>query len=93
MKAYEPALSFDEDSAKRHDERGDETAAVGFLESLAGEGPVLELAIGTGRLALPLAARAASGESSDRRTIGSAGAPAASRWSEMPAASSSRLRV
>lgn len=31
--------------------------AVGTLASLAGAGPVLELAIGTGRLALPLAAR------------------------------------
>ena len=32
-------------------------AAVDCLASLAGEGPVLELAIGTGRLALPLAER------------------------------------
>jgi Methyltransferase domain len=31
--------------------------AVAFLAGLAGEGPVLELAIGTGRIALPLAAR------------------------------------
>jgi SAM-dependent methyltransferase len=37
---------------------GDETpAAVETLASLAGSGPVLELAIGTGRLALPLAER------------------------------------
>ncbi len=57
MKNYKPSLSFGEDSAKRHDERGDEDAAVAFLESVAGAGPVLELAIGTGRLALPLAAR------------------------------------
>ena len=57
MKAYEPALSFDRDSAARHDERGDEAAATAFLEELAGPGPVLELGIGTGRLALPLAAR------------------------------------
>jgi SAM-dependent methyltransferase len=35
----------------------DPSAAVEFLASLAGGGPVLELAIGTGRLALPLAAR------------------------------------
>jgi SAM-dependent methyltransferase len=31
--------------------------AVAFLAGLAGDGPVLELAIGTGRVALPLAAR------------------------------------
>jgi SAM-dependent methyltransferase len=31
--------------------------AVDFLAGLAGEGPVLELAIGTGRVALPLSAR------------------------------------
>jgi SAM-dependent methyltransferase len=35
----------------------DTEAAVATLAELAGEGPVLELAIGTGRLALPLAAR------------------------------------
>jgi SAM-dependent methyltransferase len=35
----------------------DPSAAVGFLAGLAGEGPALELAIGTGRVALPLAAR------------------------------------
>ncbi|HET9723533.1 MAG TPA: methyltransferase domain-containing protein [Actinomycetota bacterium] len=32
----------------------DTEGTVGFLASLAGEGPVLELAIGTGRIALPL---------------------------------------
>ncbi|PZG05968.1 SAM-dependent methyltransferase [Micromonospora craterilacus] len=35
----------------------DPTAAVAFLGDLAADGPVLELAIGTGRVALPLAAR------------------------------------
>jgi SAM-dependent methyltransferase len=35
-------------------------ATVDFLEELAGPGPVLEFAIGTGRIALPLAARGAS---------------------------------
>jgi SAM-dependent methyltransferase len=35
----------------------DPAAAVEFLSGLAGDGPVLELAIGTGRVALPLAAR------------------------------------
>jgi SAM-dependent methyltransferase len=36
---------------------GDTEAAVARLAELAGRGPVLELGIGTGRLALPLAAR------------------------------------
>jgi hypothetical protein len=36
--------------------RGDEEAAVGFLRAWAGDGPALELGIGTGRIALPLAA-------------------------------------
>lgn len=52
-------MSFGEDVAEmyRDVQRGDEIAAVAFLEQLAGGGPVLELAIGTGRIALPLAAR------------------------------------
>ena len=37
--------------------RGDEAAAVAFLEQLAGADRRSELAIGTGRIALPLAAR------------------------------------
>src|SRR6476469_4982445 len=37
--------------------RGDETAAVLFLEQLAKGAPALELANGTGRIALPLAAK------------------------------------
>jgi SAM-dependent methyltransferase len=40
-----------------HDARFDVPATVDVLASLAGGGPVLELAIGTGRVALPLAAR------------------------------------
>lgn len=36
--------------------RGDEAAAVAFLRAWAGDGPALELGIGTGRIALPLAA-------------------------------------
>ena len=35
----------------------DPGAAVDFLAGLAGSGPALELAIGTGRIALPLAER------------------------------------
>ena len=52
-------MSFRRDSAEIYDDvpRGDEEAAVAFLEALAGAGPALELAIGTGRIALPLAAR------------------------------------
>ena len=59
MKDYEPIMSFGEDVAESYDDeqRGDENAAVAFLEKLAGGDPALELAIGTGRIALPLAAR------------------------------------
>jgi SAM-dependent methyltransferase len=58
MKNYEPGMSFGEDAAEIYDDepRGDEAEAVAFLEQLAGGGPALELAIGTGRIALPLAA-------------------------------------
>lgn len=57
MKDYKPILSFGEDIARsyRDIQRGDETAAVALLQKLAGPGPALELAIGTGRIALPLA--------------------------------------
>jgi len=56
---YEPSMSFGEDAAATYDAvpRGDEAAAVAFLAERAGDGPALELAIGSGRLALPLAAR------------------------------------
>jgi Methyltransferase domain len=58
---YEPILSFGEDAAEIYDavdaNRGDELETVAFLEQLAGCGPALELAIGTGRIALPLAGR------------------------------------
>jgi hypothetical protein len=47
-------MSFDEDVARSYDEglRGDEKAAVAFLKDAAGGGPALELAIGTGRIAV-----------------------------------------
>jgi ubiquinone/menaquinone biosynthesis C-methylase UbiE len=55
---------FDEHVARRYDESGGpefeaETirATVDFLAALAGNGRALELAIGTGRIAVPLAAR------------------------------------
>jgi SAM-dependent methyltransferase len=56
---YEPILSFGEEAAEAYDQspRGDEAETVAFLERLAAGGPALELAIGTGRIALPLAAR------------------------------------
>jgi SAM-dependent methyltransferase len=56
---YEPLISFGEADAETYLDlkRGDEAAAVAFLEGLAGGGPALELAIGTGRIALPLAQR------------------------------------
>ena len=60
MKGYEPIMTFDERNAEVYDDlahRGDEAATVALLEELAGGGPALELAIGTGRIALPLAAR------------------------------------
>jgi SAM-dependent methyltransferase len=53
-------MSFDEDAADVYDdlaERGDEAATVALLVQLARGGPALELAIGTGRIALPLSDR------------------------------------
>jgi SAM-dependent methyltransferase len=59
VKNYKPVMSFGADVAGMYDDepRGDEGAAVAFLEALAADGSALELAIGTGRIALPLAAR------------------------------------
>jgi len=59
MKGYAPVMTFGEEIARqdRDFQRGDEAAAVACLAQLAGPGPALELAIGTGRIALPLAAR------------------------------------
>jgi SAM-dependent methyltransferase len=56
---YRPVDSFDETNAARYDDlaqRGDEEAAVTFLHRMAPDGPTLELGVGTGRIALPLAA-------------------------------------
>lgn len=55
---FDPRDSFGPGVAAAYDDvpLGDEDAAVARLATLAGEGPVLELAVGTGRLALPLAA-------------------------------------
>jgi SAM-dependent methyltransferase len=59
MENYEPAMSFGDEAAATYEDhlRGDEEEAVAFLERLADGGPALELAIGSGRIALPLAAR------------------------------------
>jgi SAM-dependent methyltransferase len=56
---HDPLSSFNADVAARYDDqlRGDEDAAASLLAELAGSGPALELAIGTGRIALPLGAR------------------------------------
>ena len=56
MKGYRPEMSFDAVVAAevRRYRRGDEEAGVAFLAEHARGGPALELAIGTGRIALPL---------------------------------------
>lgn len=58
MNGFDPAESFGPAIAARYDDhaRGDEAIAAAFLAELAHGEPALELAIGTGRIALPLAA-------------------------------------
>jgi SAM-dependent methyltransferase len=48
-----------------HGDRGDVSAAVALLAGLAGDGRALELGIGTGRIALPLAAAGVTVEGID----------------------------
>lgn len=59
MSIFDDPGLFGRQWAEGYDAGGnpDPAAAVDFLAGLAGGGPVLELAIGTGRVALPLAAR------------------------------------
>jgi SAM-dependent methyltransferase len=59
---FDPATSFVGDIAKYYDLtlRGDEEETVALLAELAGDGSALELAIGTGRIGLPLAAAGVS---------------------------------
>ena len=59
MEGFDPGRSFGPEVAETYEthRRGDEEAAAGFLADLAGGGRALELAIGAGRLALPLAER------------------------------------
>lgn len=58
MRDFDPFQSFGEKVAATYDDqpRGDEAETVACLSELSGHGPVLELAIGTGRIGLPLAA-------------------------------------
>ena len=57
MKNFDPLTTFNEEVSRRYDQelRGDETETVAFLADLAGGGTALEFAVGTGRIALPLA--------------------------------------
>jgi SAM-dependent methyltransferase len=59
MKDFDPASSFGPKVAAAYDDmpRGDEEAAAKFLSELAQGRPALEFAIGTGRIAIPLAAK------------------------------------
>jgi len=59
MDGFDPARSFGPEVAAHYDDvlRGDEDETVEFLAQQAGVGPALELAIGTGRIALPLSQR------------------------------------
>jgi hypothetical protein len=56
--SFDPRDTFGPQVAATYDDapRGDEAAAVARLAELAGAGPALEMVIGTGRIALPLAA-------------------------------------
>ena len=67
MRNFDPAKSFGAEVASSYanELRGDEEATVAFLRELAGEGPALELAVGTGRIARPLAATGVSVEGID----------------------------
>lgn len=58
MNGYDPAASFGPEVAARYNDRprGDEAVAATFLSGLAQGRRALEFAIGTGRIALPLAA-------------------------------------
>ena len=57
MEGFDPKTSFGHDVSLRYDAedtRGDEEQTVAFLARLAGRQEALELAVGTGRIALPL---------------------------------------
>jgi SAM-dependent methyltransferase len=57
MEGFDPKTSFGDETSRNYDavsRRGDEEETVAFLAELAGERDALELAVGTGRIALPL---------------------------------------
>lgn len=56
MKGFDPKDSFGHEVSKRYDAqpRGDEEETVAFLAKIAADGGALELAVGTGRIVLPL---------------------------------------
>ena len=57
MEGFDPKTSFGHEASLRYDDedtRGDEDETVAFLARLAGRREALELAVGTGRIALPL---------------------------------------
>ena len=58
MEGFRPEDSFRGDVARRYDDelRGDEDETVQFLKEIAAGRDCLEFAVGTGRIALPLAA-------------------------------------
>jgi SAM-dependent methyltransferase len=58
MEGFDPRTSFGYEVSQRYDDdaRGDEEETVAFLARLAGGRDALELAVGTGRIALPLMA-------------------------------------
>ena len=59
MEGFDPAASFGDAESRRYDSgnvRGDEEQWVAFLAHLADGREALELAVGTGRIAVPLAA-------------------------------------
>jgi SAM-dependent methyltransferase len=58
VEGFDPSHSFGPAAAQRYDDdlRGDEEASAAFLSRYAHTGTALEFAIGTGRVALPLAA-------------------------------------
>ena len=68
MAGFDDPAFYGERWAEVYDERHaglDPAAAVEFLAGLSGGGRVLELAIGTGRVALPLAGRGIAVEAVD----------------------------
>lgn len=58
MRGFDPGTSFGDEVSRNYDAvdtRGDEPETVAFLAGLADGADALELAVGTGRIALPLA--------------------------------------